>query len=66
MIWIEPKGLQSSRSRVISPEVTSPETWVMLPEILVMSPEKKVKSPEKKVKSPEEINAKKIWISNYQ
>ena len=59
MIWIEPKGLQSSRSRVISPEVTSPETWVMLPEILVMSP-------EKKVKSPEEINAKKIWISNYQ
>ena len=59
MIWIEPKGLQSSRSRVISPEVTSPETWVMLPEILVMSP-------EKKVKSPEEINAKKIWISDYQ
>ena len=59
MIWIEPKGLQSSRSKVISPEVTSPETWVMLPEILVMSP-------EKKVKSPEEINAKKIWISNYQ
>ena len=59
MIWIEPKDLQSSRSRVISPEVTSPETWVMLPEILDMSP-------EKKVKSPEEINAKKIWISNYQ
>ena len=31
---------ESSRPRVLSPEVMSPETWVMLPEILVMSPEK--------------------------
>ena len=37
-------GLQSSRPRVISPEVMSPETWVVLPEILVMSPEKKSKA----------------------
>ena len=35
------EGNRSSRPRVISPEVMSPETWVMLPEILVMSPEKK-------------------------
>ena len=49
-------GLQSSRPRVISPEVMSPETWVMLPEILVMSPEKKVK--------PEETNTEKIRISD--
>ena len=39
-------GLQSSRLRVISPEVMSPESWVMLPKILVMSPEKEVKSLE--------------------
>ena len=35
------EGNRSSRPRVISLEVMSPETWVMLPEILVMSPEKK-------------------------
>ena len=50
------EGNRSSRPRVISPEVMSPETWVMLPEILVMSPEKK------KIKSPEETNIKKIRI----
>ena len=48
-------GNRSSRPRVISPEVMSPETWVMLSEILVMSP-------EKKVKSPKEANTKKIRI----
>ena len=52
------EGNRSSRPRVISPEVISPETWVMLPEILVMSPEKK------KIKSPEETNIKKIRISD--
>ena len=35
------EGNRSSRPRVISLEVMSPETWVMLPEILVMSLEKK-------------------------
>ena len=41
-------GLQSSHLRVLSPEVVSPETRVMLPEILVMSPEKKESSHPKK------------------
>ena len=51
-------GNRSSRPRVISPEVMSPETWVMLHEILVMSPERI------KVKSPEETITKKIRISD--
>ena len=51
------EGNRSGRPRVISPEVMSPETWVMLPEILLISP-------EKKVKSPEETNTKKIRISD--
>ena len=42
------EGNRSSRPRVISPEVMSPETWVMLPEILVMSPEKKKSSRPKR------------------
>ena len=50
-------GNRSSRPRVISPLVMSPETWVMLPEILVMSA-------EKKIKSPEETNTKQIRISD--
>ena len=40
-LYMYDNGNRSSRPRVISPEVMSPETWVMLPEILVMSPEKK-------------------------
>ena len=42
------EGNRSSRLRVISPEVMSLETWVMLPEILVMSPEKKKSSRPKR------------------
>ena len=52
-------GNRSSRPRVISPLVMSPETWVMLPEILVMSA-------EKKIKSPEETNTKQIRISDFK
>ena len=44
--------------RVISPEVISPETWVMLPEIFSYVARKK------KVKSPKETNTKKIRISD--
>lgn len=40
-------GLQSSHLRVLSPEVMSPETQVMLPEILVISPKKKSQVPRR-------------------
>ena len=42
-------GNRSSHPRVISAEVMSPETCVMLPEILVVSRKKKSSHPKKQV-----------------